>query len=106
MTKEKCVPCESGVPPLSAEQAQDKLKNLDGWVLKDNHIEKEYKFKAYLDGLNFAYTVGQLAEDEGHHPDIYLGYKRLKITLTTYAINGLSNNDFILASKIDEIKVY
>ncbi|MGI0082405.1 MAG: 4a-hydroxytetrahydrobiopterin dehydratase [Nitrosopumilaceae archaeon] len=104
MTEKKCVPCEGGTPPLTMEQVQNYLKKLDGWLLKDNCIKKEYRFKTYMDGLNFVYAVGQLAEDEGHHPDIFIGYKKVRIALTTYSIGGLSENDFILATKIDEIK--
>lgn len=104
MAKKKCVPCEGGVSPLTAQEAQNYLRNVNGWKLQNNYIEKEYVFETYLDGLNFVYTVGKLAEDEGHHPDIFLGYKRVRITLTTHAIRGLSENDFILAAKIDESK--
>lgn len=104
LTKKKCVPCEGGVSPLTAQEAQNYLRNVNGWKLQNNYIEKEYVFETYLDGLNFVYTVGKLAEDEGHHPDIFLGYKRVRITLTTHAIRGLSENDFILAAKIDERK--
>ena len=102
LTKKKCVPCEGGVDPLTTQEAQNYLKNLDGWKLENNYIEKEYRFKTYVEGLNFVHEVGKLAEDEGHHPDIFLGYKMAKITLTTHAIKGLSENDFILAAKIDE----
>ncbi len=103
LTKKKCVPCEGGISPLTVEQARNYLKSVDGWILSNNCIEKEYKFKTYLDGLNFIYAVGQLAEAEGHHPDVILGYKTARITLTTHAIRGLSENDFILAAKIDKI---
>ena len=104
LAKKKCIPCEGGVPPLTIEIVQNYLKNLKGWKLNNNCIEKEYQFKTYLEGLNFVYAVGKLAEDEGHHPDMFLGYKKLRIILTTYAIGGLSENDFILATKIDQIK--
>ena len=99
----KCIPCEGGIPPLNKKQIQDELSKLKGWVLRKNSIEKDFTFETYLDGLNFVYSVGHLAEDEGHHPEMCLGYKRLVIRLTTFAIGGLSENDFILASKIDEI---
>ena len=105
LTKKKCTPCEGGVPPLTIEQVQNYLRNVNGWTLNNNCIEKEYRFKTYLEGLNFVYSVGKLAEDEGHHPDIFLGYKKVRIILTTHAIGNLSENDFILATKIDEIKL-
>jgi len=103
LTKKKCVPCEDGVSPLTIQEAQNYLKNLNGWKLQNNYIEKEYTFPTYLDGLNFVYTIGNLAEDEGHHPDIFLGYKKVRIILITHTISGLSENDFIVAAKIDEI---
>jgi len=103
LTKKKCIPCEGGVSPLTTQEAQSYLQNLDGWRLQNNYIEKEYTFKTYLAGLNFVYAIGKLAEDEGHHPDVFLGYKKVRITLTTHTISGLSENDFIVAAKIDEI---
>jgi 4a-hydroxytetrahydrobiopterin dehydratase len=103
LSERKCVPCNAGTPPLKSEQVQEYLKKLGMWVLKDNHIEKEFRFENYLDGLNFVNRVGQLAEHEGHHPEIFLGYKKVKLSLKTHAINGLSENDFILASKIEEL---
>jgi len=105
LTKKKCLPCEGGIPPLTIEQVQNYLKNISGWALNNNFIEKEYRFKTYLECLNFVYAVGKLAEDEGHHPDIFLGYKKVRITLITHTIGNLSENDFILATKIDEIKL-
>ena len=71
--------------------------------MRKDSIEKDFAFKTYLDGLNFVYSIGKLAEDEGHHPDIFIGYKKVRITLTTYSIGGLSENDFILAAKIDSL---
>ncbi len=103
LTKSKCAPCEGGISPLSDEEAKKYLKDISGWSKIDNKIQKEFDFKKYLDGLEFVYSVGKLADNEGHHPDVYLGYNKVKITLTTHAINGLSKNDFILAAKIDEI---
>lgn len=103
LTEGKCEPCEGGMPPLTDEEVQKYLKDVSGWSKVENTIEKEFKFDKYLEGLEFVYSVGKLAEEEGHHPDVYLGYKNVKITLTTHAISGLSRNDFILAAKIDEI---
>jgi 4a-hydroxytetrahydrobiopterin dehydratase len=99
----KCIPCEGGIPPLDEKQIHDELAKLNGWVQRGKQIEKDFSFQTYLDGLNFVNSVGNLAEEEGHHPEMSLGYKRLRITLTTFAIGGLSENDFILASKIDEL---
>ena len=97
----KCVPCEGGTPPMSREEADKYLKELQGWSLVENRIEKEFKFPSYLNGLEFAYGIGKIAEQEQHHPDILIKWRKVKITLTTHAIKGLSENDFIMAAKAD-----
>lgn len=97
----KCVPCEGGTPPMSREEAEKYLKELQDWSLVENRIEKEFKFPSYLKSLEFAYGIGKIAEQEQHHPDILIKWKRVKITLTTHAIKGLSENDFIMAAKAD-----
>ncbi len=100
----KCVPCEGGVKPLTPDEYGAYLRTeLDGWVdVNKKKIEKEYKFKNFKEALAFVNKVGELAESEGHHPDIYLfSWNKVKLTLSTHAIGGLSENDFILASKID-----
>lgn len=102
LPERKCKSCNADTLPLRSEEIQEYLKKLDRWVLKDNCLEKEFRFENYLDGINFVNMVGQLAEHEGHHPEILLGYKKVKLSLKTYAINGLSENDFILASEIEE----
>jgi 4a-hydroxytetrahydrobiopterin dehydratase len=75
------------------------LKVLPGWILKDGSIEKEFGFKSYTDGLDFAYSVGKIAEEQEHHPDILIRWRRVKLTLSTHSVKGLSENDFILAAK-------
>ncbi len=100
----KCVPCEGGVKPLTPDEYGSYLRNeLSGWADFDERwIEKEYKFKNFKEALAFVNKVGDIAESEGHHPDINLhGWNKVKLTLSTHAISGLSENDFILASKID-----
>lgn len=100
----KCVPCEGGVKPLKADEYGAYLRGeLEGWGDVDQKkIEKEYKFKNFKEAVAFVNKVGELAEDEGHHPDINLhGWNKVKLTLCTHAIGGLSENDFIMASKID-----
>lgn len=100
----KCVPCEGGVKPLTPGEYSAFLRTeLNGWIDVDRkQIEKEYKFKNFKEALAFVNKVGELAESEGHHPDISLhGWNKVKLTLSTHAIGGLSENDFILASKID-----
>lgn len=105
LTKKKCVPCEDGIKPLTPDEYGVYLRTeLSGWTDIDAvKIEKEYKFKNFQEALDFISRVGQIAEEEGHHPDIYLhNYKFVRLSLYTHAIGGLSENDFILASKIDK----
>jgi 4a-hydroxytetrahydrobiopterin dehydratase len=105
LTKKKCVPCEGGVKPLTPDEYGAYLRTtLSGWTdVNTVKIEKDYKFKDFKEALAFVNKVGQIAESEGHHPDISLhDWNKVKLTLTTHAIKGLSENDFILASKIDQ----
>ena len=98
----KCVPCEGGTPPMEAEKIQEYLKEVEGWEVKeDKLIQKTFKFKTFREAIDFVNQVANLAEDEGHHPDIIIRYSRVTFELTTHAIKGLSENDFIMASKID-----
>ncbi len=100
----KCVPCEGGVKPLTPDEYGAFLRTeLNGWIAVDEKkLEKQYKFKNFKEALGFVNKVGELAESEGHHPDINLhGWSKVKLTLMTHAIDGLSENDFIMASKID-----
>lgn len=105
LKNKKCVPCEGGVKPLTLDEYGAFLRGeLSGWVDVDTKkIEKEYKLKNFKEALEFVNKVGVLAESEGHHPDINLyGWNKVKLTLSTHAIGGLSENDFILAAKIDD----
>ena len=106
--KKKCVPCEGGIPAFDIEEIHKYLKKIDGWdVLKDKnenfYIEKNFKFKNYLESEQFILKVGKIAEIEGHHPDINFGWGYAKIKISTHAIKGLAESDFILAAKIDKI---
>jgi 4a-hydroxytetrahydrobiopterin dehydratase len=107
LLKQKCVPCEGGVKPLNKMEAEAMLSfHIKDWTLdKDiKNISKIFKFKDFKEALSFVDKVGALAEKEGHHPDILLfNYKEVKINLSTHAIGGLSQNDFILAVKINEL---
>jgi len=103
LSKKKCVPCEGYERPMSKEEAERRLGAIQGWSLKEGLIEKEYKFKNFNEALEFVNEVGKIAEEEGHHPEILLGWGKAKIMLWTHAIKGLSENDFILAAKIDKI---
>tara|TARA_B100000035_G_C20864265_1_gene493241 strand:- start:258 stop:605 length:348 start_codon:yes stop_codon:yes gene_type:complete len=104
----KCLPCEGGILPFDISEIHKYQKKVDGWnIIKDEKkiffIEKNFKFKNFIESQNFVIAVGKIAEDEGHHPDINFGWGYAKISITTHAIEGLSENDFILAAKIDQI---
>jgi len=99
-----CVPCNDA-KPFTAEEAREWLKDLPGWSLESGSIRKEFRFKSYLGGLNFAYSVGKTAELENHHPDLFIGWRRVKVVLSTHAIEGLSQNDFVMAAK-SELEYY
>ncbi len=104
-SKQKCVACEGGIPPLSAKEVKLNLTFVKGWKsLNDLEIVKEFMFKDFKSGLVFVNKVGELAEKEGHHPNVFLMYGKVRITLMTHAVKGLSVNDFVLAAKIDKIK--
>ena len=108
LINKKCVPCEGGVIPFDISEIHKYQKKVDGWSLVKNQeeiffLEKEFKFKNFLESQNFVNHVGKISEEEGHHPDIKFGWGYAKIKITTHAIKGLSENDFILAAKIDKI---
>jgi len=108
LTQKKCVPCEGGVPKYSLEESQAQLERLSGWRLTHDgeRIRKDWVVKHFLAGMEFFNSVAELAEEEGHHPDLHLeGYRNLGIEIYTHAIGGLSENDFILAAKIDELPI-
>jgi len=99
----RCKPCEGGTLPMSEEEAKAMLKKVEGWELRENKIRKVYRFKDFKESMKFVNKVADLAEEEGHHPDIFISWNKVMLTLTTHAIGGLSENDFILAAKIDRI---
>ena len=96
----RCVTCNDA-KPFTVEKASERLKDLPGWALHSGSIQKEYRFKSYLSGLDFAYSLGKIAELENHHPDLFVGWRRVKVVLSTHAIKGLSQNDFIMAAKAE-----
>jgi 4a-hydroxytetrahydrobiopterin dehydratase len=108
LTQKKCVPCEGGVPKYSLSEAREQLANLAGWRLthEGQRIRKDWVVKNFMTGIEFFDRVARVAEDEGHHPDLHLeGYRNAWIEIYTHAIGGLSENDFILAAKIDQLPV-
>ncbi len=105
LADKKCVPCEGGVPPLKGEELEKLIIQLDeeapGWDLRDvKHLEKTFKFPDFQSALDFVNKIGEIAETEGHHPNIEFGWGFVRVLIWTHAINGLSENDFFLAAKI------
>jgi 4a-hydroxytetrahydrobiopterin dehydratase len=108
LTSKRCTPCEGGIPPLNPDQVRHLLAAVPQWKLTPDsqRIRREWRVKNFLTGLDFFNRVGRLAEEEGHHPDFHLvGFRNITIEIWTHAINGLSENDFILAAKIDQLPV-
>lgn len=106
LSDKHCIPCQGGMPPLKGEELHRLVSQLDGgWkVVDEHHLKKEFLFPDFQTALDFTNKIGALAEDEGHHPDIYLAWGKVIITLWTHKIDGLSESDFILAAKCNNIK--
>jgi 4a-hydroxytetrahydrobiopterin dehydratase len=108
LVAKKCKPCEGGVEPCPLPEAEDQLTRLAGWYLTHDgqRIRKDWTVKNFMAGMAFFNKVAEVAEQDGHHPDLHIaGYRNVSIELWTHAIGGLSENDFILAAKIDQIPV-
>lgn len=106
LLKQKCVPCEGGIPPLNEAKEKEYMKQVKGWSLIRegiHRIKKEFEFDNFLKAIEFVNKVADIAENEGHHPDMYIYYDKVVLELHTHAIKGLHTNDFILAAKIDAI---
>jgi 4a-hydroxytetrahydrobiopterin dehydratase len=100
-----CVPCKGGVPPFTPMEIEPYLADLgnDWRVVEDHHLEKEFTFKNFREALDFTNRVGELAEGIGHHPDIYLAWGKVKLTIWTHKIDGLHESDFVFAAKADRL---
>lgn len=105
LATKQCVPCKGGIPPLKGEELAKLLEKLGGaWkVENEHHLEKEFRLKNFRDALSLTNRIGEVAEAQGHHPDIYLSWGQVKVTIWTHKIDGLTESDFILAAKIDEL---
>ena len=104
LASKTCVPCRGGVPPLKGKELASLQKQVDGWnVVEEHHITKTFKFRDFREALKFVNRVGELAEGQGHHPDIFLAWGKAGITLWTHAIDGLTESDFIMAAKMDQL---
>ena len=104
LATKQCIPCQGGVPPLNRAEAEAFLKDTPGWelVLDATRIQRSFQFKNFSNALSFVNRIGDLAEREGHHPDISFGWGYCNVTLYTHKIKGLHENDFIMAAKINE----
>jgi len=108
LSTKRCVPCEGGVPPLSRDAAETLIRSLEGWDIDPDAklITRSWTMKNFMAGIDFFNKVAALAEEEGHHPDLHLeGYRRVTISLWTHAVGGLTENDFIMAAKINQVPV-
>ena len=104
LAEKECVPCKGGVPPLRGNELSELTAQLGGgWrVVTGHHLEKEYRFKDFREALAFTNKVGELAEAQGHHPDIYLAWGKVRLTIWTHKIDGLTESDFVFAAKADQ----
>lgn len=99
-----CVPCRGGVPPLKGQDIKSLLKELNGWqVVEGHHLRKSFEFENFREALIFVNRIGELAEKQGHHPDIFFGWGHAEVSIWTHKIDGLTESDFILAAKIDAL---
>jgi 4a-hydroxytetrahydrobiopterin dehydratase len=99
-----CVPCRGGVPPLKGARLDELRRQLPAWTaVEEHHLEKTFRFPDFRAALEFTNRVGDLAEEQAHHPDIHLAWGRVTVTIWTHKIDGLTESDFILAAKIDRL---
>ena len=104
LSSRQCVPCRGGVPPLQGDEITRLLAELNGWeVVNEHHLKKVYKLANFREAQEFVNRVGNLAEAQNHHPDICFGWGRAEITIWTHKIDGLTESDFILAAKIEQL---
>ncbi|HLW78279.1 MAG TPA: 4a-hydroxytetrahydrobiopterin dehydratase [Terriglobia bacterium] len=104
LAEKTCVPCRGGVPPLKGAELESLHTQVPGWeVVSEHHLHRLFKFPDFRQALGFVNRVGELAEQQGHHPDIFLAWGKAEITLWTHKIDGLTESDFVMAAKIDRL---
>ncbi len=105
LTEKKCTPCQGGIPPLERKEAEGYLEKVPGWELQENatKLKRTFRFDNFMQALDFTRQVGELCEEEGHHPDITVGWGYCRVVFQTHKINGLHENDFIMAAKVNEL---
>lgn len=105
LAEKHCVPCRGGAPPLAGEELEKMKAQVSGWQVVDgHHLLKSYAFPDFQSALDFVNRIGEIAEQEGHHPDLYLAWGKVEVKTWTHKIDGLTESDFILAAKIDAVK--
>ena len=104
LSQQTCVPCRGGVPPLTADEIRPLAAQVPGWsVVENHHIEKEFSFPDFKDALAFVNKAGAIAEEQGHHPDLFLAWGKVGVKIWTHKIDGLTESDFIFAAKTDSV---
>jgi 4a-hydroxytetrahydrobiopterin dehydratase len=104
LASKTCVPCRGGTPPLKGEELDDLWRQIPGWeVVEEHHLRRRFRFKNFRQALDFVNRVGELAEEQGHHPDVGFGWGYAEVTVYTHKIDGLTESDFILAAKISKL---
>ena len=104
LASKTCVPCRGGTPPLKGEELDDLRRQVPEWeVVEEHHLRRRFRFKNFREALGFVNRVGELAEEQGHHPDVRFGWGYAEVTVYTHKIDGLTESDFILAAKISEL---
>jgi 4a-hydroxytetrahydrobiopterin dehydratase len=104
LASKSCVPCRGDVPPLKGAELQELSGHVPGWeVVNEHHLRREFRFKNFREALDFVNRVGELAEEQAHHPDIDFGWGRAEVRIFTHKIDGLTESDFILAAKVDRL---
>ena len=103
LTQKKCIPCEAGTPTLETAKINELLKEIPAWQLKEGHLYKKFKFKNFVEAMKFVNKIAEIAESEGHHPDFSVHYNKVEVEIWTHSIKGLSENEFIVAAKIEGI---
>ena len=104
LAERQCVPCRGGMPPMKGDEITEMSSQLPDWqVVNEHHLQRSYRFKDFRESLDFVNRVGELAEEQGHHPDICFGWGKADMTIWTHKIDGLTESDFVLAAKIDKL---
>src|SRR4051812_19584209 len=103
LSAKTCIPCRGGVPPLTSDEIKPLAAQVANWSVANNHhLEREFKFPDFKEALDFTNKIGAIAEEQGHHPDIFLAWGKVDVKIWTHKIDGLTESDFILAAKIDD----